>query len=592
MFSGLVLLGLALYIRKFKENDGVDHFSFFLIALAIYSIFYALEISSIQMEAALLFYKIQYLGISFIPAFFLLFSMSYTGKKHLITPMVRNSVFVISAITISVVITNEVHHLFHKNVIFSSVGPFYSLVFEPGIYYWFYQTYSTIFIVFGIALFFKMWAQSKFLFNRHLLMLIICSALCFSVYVLYLAGFFHKGVDPIPFVFTVGALIVYIGIFHYRLFDVAPLARSFLFENVPSGVVVLDRKDRVIDINQAATKYLSTSAKDMGKHASEVFDFWTQFPDSEKDRIGEENLELKYTFAGTENWFTANLLSLHDEHGNIRGRMIVLDNITDRKLAEETLIKSKLMAEEASSMKSEFLMNMSHELRTPLNAIIGFSQLLQEQTFGDLNNTQTKYLTNVEIAGKHLLDLINGILDISRIEAGQAILECEDFPVPDTLEEIRKVISPLAIKKGIKLTIEHESEKTQICADRKKFKQVVYNLLGNAIKFTPEEGEVKLISEDTNDGIIVSVSDTGIGIAGDRLEDIFEPFKQIDSSTSRKYQGTGLGLALAKEFVEMHSGSIRVVSEEGKGSTFIFTIKDQKCCNDGNIQTFQSQSMQ
>ncbi|MBN2111113.1 MAG: PAS domain S-box protein [Methanosarcinaceae archaeon] len=576
LISGLALLLLAFYIRQFRDTDGVDHFSLFLVALAVYSIFYALEISSGELETALLFYKIQYIGISLIPAFFLLFSLAYTRKKEWITSLTKIAVLFVPLITLLLVFTIERHHLFHESTAVSVTGPFYGLEFEPGIYYWFHQAYSSILIVLGIFFFFRMWTQNRNFFSKQLLILIVASVISFLVYLLYLAGFFPEGVDPIPFVFILGALMICIGIFRYGLFDIAPLARSYLFENVPSAVIILDRKDRVMDVNQFAGKYLDISSDDMGRPVSELLASWPQLLELCSGPDDREKIELKHVFQGRVHWSAADCLYLHDEQGDLRGKMIVLNDITGRKLAEEALIRGKLMAEEANHMKSEFLANMSHELRTPLNAIIGFSHILGEETAGELDETHVKYLANIETAGKHLLDLINDILDISCIEAGKIKLECEEFSVTDALEEVVKLLSALAAKKRINLTIEHISGDTLIYADRQKFKQIINNLLSNAFKFTPENGEVRVSYKLQDDAVQVTVSDNGIGIAEDRLEDIFEPFRQIESSIARKYQGTGLGLAIVKEFVEMHGGYIMVGSEEGKGSRFTFVVKDQK----------------
>ncbi|MDW7732896.1 MAG: histidine kinase N-terminal 7TM domain-containing protein [Methanolobus sp.] len=585
MISGFLLSVLALYIRQFKETDGVDAFSLFLVAISIYSIFYALEISSTDMETALLSYKLQYLGISVIPSFFLLFSMGYTGKDQLITPLLKISIFIIPVITMLMVFTTEKHHLFHESISVTGVGLFNGLEFEQGIFYWIHQAYCITLILLGICFFFRMWVQTRSFFSRHLVILIISSSVPFVFYLFYLAGLFPKGVDPMPVVLILGALMIYIGILRYGLFDIAPLARSFLFENVPSGVIVLDKKDRVVDINQFAIGHLGVSVKGLGIPASELLASWPQLLDLEHACDEENRLEFSKSFAGTELWFAATLLPLSNEYGETRGKMIVLDNITDRKLAEAALIRSKLLAEEANRMKSEFLANMSHELRTPLNVIIGFSDLLGEEAAGGLNDRHVKYIDNIETAGKHLLDLINAILDISRIEAGKMALECEEFAVMDALEDVSELISPLAAKKNIDFTVEYSSKNTRIYADPQKFKQIMYNLLGNAVKFTPANGKVRVIYEYLDDAIRVSVSDNGIGIAEDRHDEIFEPFKQIESSANKKYQGTGLGLALVKEFVEMHNGNISVESEEGKGSTFTFVIGDQRKGSDAGEST-------
>ncbi|HLA27335.1 MAG TPA: response regulator [Syntrophales bacterium] len=235
--------------------------------------------------------------------------------------------------------------------------------------------------------------------------------------------------------------------------------------------------------------------------------------------------------------------------------------------------------DQANRAKSAFLANMSHELRTPLNAVIGFSEVLEDQTFGPLNAKQMKYVLNVRNSGKHLLNMINDILDLSKIEAGRLDLLLEKFPLRETVDGIIGIVRVLANKKNILLNYEIDPALKEIEADAKHFKQVLYNLLSNAVKFTQEGGTVNLgavLSQGAGQAgtnlVQISVSDTGIGIAPEDYGKVFSEFQQIDDSYSRQQEGTGLGLALSKRLVELNGGEMWFSSEKGKGSTFTFTI--------------------
>jgi len=244
--------------------------------------------------------------------------------------------------------------------------------------------------------------------------------------------------------------------------------------------------------------------------------------------------------------------------------------IQNARLFQEIANKSRQL-EAASQHKSEFLANMSHELRTPLNAIIGFSEVLGERLFGDLNEKQEEYLKDIHASGQHLLSLINDILDLSKIEAGRMELELTDFDLPTVIDNALTLVRERAGRRGIALHQAADEGLGQIRGDERKIKQVLLNLLSNAIKFTPDGGRIDVRGRPVDGSVEVSVSDTGVGIAPEDQEAIFEEFRQVGTA-AKKVEGTGLGLALSRKFIELHGGRIRVQSQLGAGSTFSFTI--------------------
>ena len=248
--------------------------------------------------------------------------------------------------------------------------------------------------------------------------------------------------------------------------------------------------------------------------------------------------------------------------------VIAIENV---RLFREIQEKSAQL-EVANRHKSEFLANMSHELRTPLNAIIGFSEVLGEHYFGKLTDKQEEYVKDIHGSGKHLLSLINDILDLSKIEAGRMELEISEFDLPSALENAITLVKERAQRHGIKLQLKTDPALGAFHADERKFKQIMLNLLSNAVKFTPEGGKVSVAAKPNGTGLEISVADTGVGIAPEDQQAVFEEFKQVGRDYTKKAEGTGLGLALTKRFVELHGGEIRLESEPGKGSTFTFTL--------------------
>src|SRR5207237_2260059 len=247
--------------------------------------------------------------------------------------------------------------------------------------------------------------------------------------------------------------------------------------------------------------------------------------------------------------------------------------IQNARLFREIADKSAQL-EAASRHKSEFLANMSHELRTPLNAIIGFSEVLSEGMFGEINEKQTEYLKDILESGRHLLSLINDILDLSKIEAGHMGLEPSDFDLPNAIANALILVRERASRRGIALGSTIDERLGMLRGDERKVKQVLLNLLSNALKFTPEGGRIEVSARLHDEVAEVSVADTGIGIAPADQDAVFEEFRQVGAG-DKKAEGTGLGLTLCRTFIELHGGRIDVNSRVGYGSTFTFIIPDR-----------------
>jgi signal transduction histidine kinase len=263
---------------------------------------------------------------------------------------------------------------------------------------------------------------------------------------------------------------------------------------------------------------------------------------------------------GTEFPVEISLSPLETEEGLFVSSAI--RDVTERKRFEETL-------REANRLKSEFLANMSHELRTPLNGIIGFSELLVDEKPGSLNSKQREYLNDVLSNGRHLLQLINDVLDLSKVEAGKMEFFPEPFPLRKAIDEVCATLAPMADEKRIKIRRDVDPAVATVVLDQQKLKQVLFNLLSNAVKFTAAGGDVAIVASlEAADRLRLVVSDTGIGIRREDLGKLFAEFQQLDSSAARLYQGTGLGLALSKKIIESQHGTIGVESEVGTGSSF------------------------
>ncbi len=350
-----------------------------------------------------------------------------------------------------------------------------------------------------------------------------------------------------------------------------------LMENTPDHIYFKDTESRFIRINRSLAERFGLQNPAEAVHKTD-FDFFTrehaqQAYQDEQDVIESgtpiEGKQERETWPDEQDtWVSTTKVPIHDREGRVIGTCGISRDITEYYRAQQEV-------EYASRAKSDFLANMSHELRTPLNAIIGFAEILRDELVGSVNAEQKECINDIHISGEHLLEMINDILDLSKIEAGKMALQLETFSIVEAVEEVNTIITALAVKKDLDLTLICD-ENGRIEADRVKFKQIFYNLLSNAVKFTPEGGKVATKLHVGPTELRAEVIDTGIGISEADQAKLFAPFTQIDTSKSRRYGGTGLGLALTRRLIVLHGGKISVTSEEGRGSNFTLKIPIQQ----------------
>jgi len=352
--------------------------------------------------------------------------------------------------------------------------------------------------------------------------------------------------------------------------------RSFMDSAVDS-FILLDSELNLVDLNKAAEVLMQNAGAESEIMKKNIFKVLPAIGES----FGNEEC-IKVIETGRPLFIDDVILPAKtgNMHLSVKvfkmssGLGVSATDITERVKMDEELLMAKETAEFASRSKSDFLASMSHELRTPLNAIIGFSDILHQKYFGELNEKQWQYVSYILESGNHLLNLINDILDLSKIESGKIELELSEVDVPELVEDSQVMVREKCLKHGIQIeTFLPESEAVIIRADERKLKQVMFNLLSNAAKFTPDGGRITVTVRKEGEELLISVADTGIGIAPDQQDRIFGEFYQVKGGPSAKTPGTGLGLSLVKRLVEKHGGRVWVESEGvGRGSKFSFTI--------------------
>lgn len=349
-----------------------------------------------------------------------------------------------------------------------------------------------------------------------------------------------------------------------------------LVESTEDSIYMVDRNCRYLFINNRHIKRLGfedyRGLKYNEFHSQDESNRFIECVNNVFETGAPEHQEYKYD----GRWFSQTLSPVKNETGIVTAVTVVSSDITGRKKAEEVKIENDRL-EYANKAKSEFLSSMSHELRTPLNAIIGFSELLKKKGKGTLNDKMDHYVDIIITSGKFLLNLINDILDLSKIEAGKIELVYDKMPLHETLHETLLLIKEKSESHNISIRKDFDPGLLLIDADTQRFKQVVFNLLSNAVKFSKNEGGIITIStKKEGEYAKISVSDTGIGIKKESIGKLFNAFEQSDPGISRVYGGTGLGLAISKKFIELHGGKIFVESKYGEGTTFTFILHISK----------------
>ncbi len=564
----VVSAALASYVWRRRSAPGATPLALLMLAVAVWSLGYALEVASTDLPAGLFWAKVEYFGIAPLSVTWLAFALQYTHREKWLTR--RNLILstILPIITLLLAWTNEFHGLIWSEVGLDASDTLPGLDLTYGRWFWVNAGYTYLSLLLGSFLLIQAFLRSPHLYRRQAGALLVGMLAPWAGNVLYLSGLSPlPHLDLTPLSFTVGSLALAWGLFRFQLLEIVPVARDAVIESMGDGVLVLDAQNRIVDLNPAGQQIIGhTAAEAIGQPADQLLSARSDLVERYRD-VTEAQAEIALGEGEARRHYDLRISPLHNRREHLTGRLIVLRDVTERVQTEDALKNAKEAAEAASRAKSTFLANMSHELRTPLTAVIGYSELLQEEV-EELGYTNfVPDLEKIQMAGRHLLIIVNDILDLSKVEAGKMELYVETFDIPSLIHDVVTTAQPLVEKNGNTLEVYCANTLGVMRTDRAKVRQVLSNLLGNAAKFT-EEGNITIAAHKQGEWINFSIADTGIGIIPEQIQNLFQVFMQADASTAREYGGTGLGLALSQRFCQLMGGEISVESEIGKGSTF------------------------
>lgn len=571
---------LGYMILPYRSTPGVKYFSCLLFSAAVYSLFYALEISSGELIRVEIFYKLQYIGIPFIPAFFLLFASGYTRNNDVRNPLVLILIFAIPVLTALFAFTSNLHDFFIREARLDNTGPFQGYIFSAGPWYMVNQVYAMGTVLLSIILLFRMYITAAPAIRNQAGVVLAGSIVPFLIYLLYIAGIFPGGLDANPFSYTISGVIIFIGIYRYKLFSISPLARNILFDNIPDAVAVLDHEMRLVDMNKPAACLFALENSAIGRFSTEVFKKWPDILQNMRGDAKTKYFEFSLNNADDIRYLKCTIIRLQDNHNTERGKMLVAKDVTVERKAEsekyeneKKIKKAFVELERINNEKDRFFSILSHDLRSPFTAFLGYTDFLEESLDTEPVESVRSIVKSMKDSANSLYGLLENLLQWSSMQQGLVYFNPEELFLSD---KILKCIEPLLVsanKKMIDVNYDIPSG-IKIVVDPKMFETIIRNLFTNAVKFTPKLGSIEIFSSETLHGHVdICFSDSGIGMDKEMVSKLFKLDVKISRAGTDGELSTGLGLILVREFVKMNGGSMWVESEVNRGSHIYIRLR-------------------
>jgi PAS domain S-box-containing protein len=569
-----LVIAIALYfscnIWARRPNRGAAPFALFIISIVGWTLFRLLESAAEDLDSKIILAKLMYLFLASAAIWWLAFASDYIGLKYWKNPLNLLLLYALPVLSVFLVTTFPWHHIEWLNIRASFDSSGLLLLWEKKLFFWVQAAYLLVLIFIGYFFLWKHTLIRRGVFRRQIVALLIgtlvpvLSIILFNLNLGYIYGY-----DIILAALTFGVGVYALTIFRFQFLDVVPVARGTLVEKMPDGILVLDKSGTILDINPSVEKTLKLKKGDAtGRTLDRI---WPQL-DLIYDKLRPgESVEI---ITRSQTYLEINLTDLADSHGRGVGKLIVVRDITERKLTQQKLEslyreEKKLRGSLQSEMEKriKYTRALVHELNTPLTSILVSGEML-ETTIEE--PTLLALVKNIRRASNNLKQRIDELIELARGEIGTLKINAMPLDMDRLLKEIESEMKPLALGKGLEMTLEIIGELPLAMGDRGRLRQVLYNLIGNALKFT-QSGCIHVKGEQVGELVKVTVRDTGRGISREEMEYLFDPYLR-KRNEGQELSGLGIGLTLSKMFVELHGGKIEVVSDVEKGSTFSFTI--------------------
>ena len=555
---------LTVYTFRYRKSDLGLYFFFLLLSVTVFAFCYAFEINSIFLEYKVLWLRVGYTGLATLSPFLLLFTLEYAGKRRYITrPLVAMLIF----LTITVLLsnyTNDLHHLYYRDISLKNVGPFSILVFERGPLYWIVIVYSLLCNIVSISILIKILFSKRGEFSKHALLILLSILPPWLINIFYIVNKSPMGVDLTAFGFAFTAVAMSMSLFTYNLLGVLPVALRDVFMSMRDGAIILDAKKRIIEFNNIAlTFYKDLYKRESAKEMEEIFEFPDNLPPDGTEY--ETSLNVGSDDCLKKIYLRIRIMPVKDKRKSLIGYLITISDIT-------AISEYRIKLNELNQTKDKLFSIISHDLRGPFGSVLELLKILRE----DMDSMEKKeigdMLETMIIQSDSTFRLIENLLFWSRSQLSHLAVNRITVDVKDLADEIIDEFKYSRLRKNITLS-NRISEQRFASADREMLRIILRNLINNAIKYCNPGGNISIDGKYLQNGFAeFSVKDNGIGMTPETISSIFDFSNNISREGTFGEQGSTLGLIICKELTERQEGSIRAESTPGEGSSFYITL--------------------